>query len=158
MVSLGFTWSHSDPLGLTWPDPLKPQHLPANWRAGGTNGTGGTAGRLGLENSQKLTRTRQESPEPIQEAPEMLQELTEPLFIPFHTLHPDEAKEGGHARGRGEHSPSFRGPALRTTSSRGHTQLRIARTNETKRFPGEGLTNADNTPQPPIYIRSLLFF
>ena len=34
--------------------------------------------------------------------------------------------------------------------SRAHTQLRIARTNETKRFPGKGLTNADNTPQPPI--------
>ena len=35
--------------------------------------------------------------------------------------------------------------------SRAHTQLRIARTNETKRFPGSGSTKAGNTPQPPIY-------
>ena len=35
--------------------------------------------------------------------------------------------------------------------SRAHTQLRIACTNETKRFPGSGSTNAGNTPQPPIY-------
>ena len=36
--------------------------------------------------------------------------------------------------------------------SRAHTQLRIARTNETKRFPGSGSTKAGNTPQPPIYL------
>ena len=63
----------------------------------------------------------------------MAYELTEPLLIPFHEHGPDQG--GGHARG-GEDSPSFCGPALRATSSRGHTQLRIARTNETKRFPG----------------------
>ena len=84
-----------DSRGFTWLDLLKPQRLPANWRAGGENGTGGIAGRLGSENSQKLTRTHQESPEPIQEAPEMLQELTEPLFIPFRTLHPDLGGRAG---------------------------------------------------------------
>ena len=78
----------------------------------------------------------------------MAYEVTEPLFMQFREHDPSQR---GRARARGgEDSPSSGGPALRTTSSRGHTQLRIARTNETKRFPGEGLTNADNTPQPPI--------
>ena len=36
-----------------------------------------------IENSQKLTRIHQESPETIQEAPEMLCELVEQLFMPF---------------------------------------------------------------------------
>ena len=51
----------------------------------------------------------------------------------------------------GRHFPKNSLPT-EISPSRAHTQLRIARTNETKRFPGEGLTNADNTPQPPIYI------
>ena len=46
VVPPGFTWSHLDSLGLTWPDLLKPQHLPADWRAGGTNGTGGCKARF----------------------------------------------------------------------------------------------------------------
>ena len=41
LVSLGCSWFHLDAVGLTWPDLLKPQHLPANWRAGGTTPTGG---------------------------------------------------------------------------------------------------------------------
>ena len=93
MVPLGFTWSRSHLLDLTWHDLLKPQHLPANWRAGGTNGTGGCKARFHVSNhqhqSQKLTRAQRESPEPIQEAPEMLQELTEPFFIAYYALHTD---------------------------------------------------------------------
>ena len=43
--------------------------------------------------------------------------------------------------------------ATEISPSRAHTQLRIARTNETKRFPGSGSTKAGNTPQPPIYTQ-----
>ena len=51
----------------------------------------------------------------------------------------------------GRHFPKNSLPT-EISPSRAHTQLRIARTNETKRFPGSGSTKAGNTPQPPIYI------
>ena len=57
----------------------------------------------------------------------------------------------GGGGGGGRHFPKNSLPT-EISPSRAHTQLRIARTNETKRFPGSGSTKAGNTPQPPIYI------
>ena len=147
--SLGLTWTHLDSLGLTW------IHLDSlgftsssfearDQRHRGLPGSGPTA--LGgarpdscfkfTKKMPNLTRTCQDSPNLTQEAPQIAYELAEPLFIQFRIHDPSQE---GRARARaGEHSPSFGGPALRTTSSRRHTQLRIARTNETKRFPGLG--------------------
>ena len=49
------------------------------------------------------------------------------------------AREGHAGTTRPEHVRSFSRPALGATSSRGHTQLRIARTNENEiQFPGQG--------------------
>ena len=70
----------------------------------------------------------------MQQAPEVLCELVEPLFIPFgeHLLsHKRPARPTPT-----EHYWQLETPATETSSPRPHTQLRIARTHETKRFPG----------------------
>ena len=76
----------------------------------------------------------------MQLAPEMLCELVEPPFIPFgeHLLsHKQRARPRPRPRPRNaEHYSQLETPATETSSPRPHTQLRIARTNETKRFPG----------------------
>ena len=72
----------------------------------------------------------------MQQAPGMLCELVEQLFIPFgeHLL---SHKQRARPRPRSaDHYSQLETPATETSSPRPHTQLRIARTNETKRFPG----------------------
>ena len=63
----------------------------------------------------------------------MAYELPEPLLIQLRVHGPSQG--GGHTCGGG-HFELLRPSVENNIVSQAHTQLRIARTNETKRFPG----------------------
>ena len=152
MVSLGVTCIHLASLNLTYLTwtPLKPQQITLKTKLAGPTRTGVQGQRRMRRITQKL---HQDMPEHIETQPEQtrthpasqlaLQEFMEALKSPNQV-----AKSSNRPKG----TPSQAGPLFKVWKpsdrsiivSRAHTQLRIARTNETKRFPG------CLTPQPPI--------
>ena len=160
LTSLGLTWirlaSHNLTY-LTW-TPLKPLKTPVNHSKNKAlrdeTPAGGPDAEMSIEiheNASKtspvLTRRLQNSPRRHHRCSTTSQIHFSFQFasIRFHKAQQRATARPSQARATEDYS-RFQTPATGTSSSHAHTQLRIARTNETKRFPG------CLTPQPPIYI------